>query len=227
MIHRYWFATFALAAVASPAFAQTSWYAGTFLGQSKTGSELVSNRESTVVNAAVTGSDFDSKDTGFKIFGGYRVLPWIALELNYTDLGQSRLQTNILNSNPPTTGSVTLIRKITGVGADALFIAPLGERASVYGRIGAVRSRLEADAALSGSIVFTSGNPADRSRTTTVNETVARYGVGGEWLVAPNVGLRIDWERWLDVGKKFEIGGSGNTGEADTDFYSLGVVYRF
>jgi OOP family OmpA-OmpF porin len=217
----------ALGLIATPALAQSGWYMGAGIGQSHTSNDLVANRESTVVNATVTGSEFDATDTGYKLFGGYRFTPWIAVEVNYADLGQSRLTTHTLTADPPTPGTVVLDRNISGPGADLLVSAPLGPRALAFARVGVVRARTEAEASLSGAIVFTSGNPADRRRTTTVNETVTRYGFGGDWLLSQNMSLRLEWERWLKVGKAFEIGGTGTTGEADTDFYSLGLIYRF
>jgi hypothetical protein len=39
--------------------------------------------------------------------------------------------------------------------------------------------------------------------------------------------MRLEWERYAKVGKAFEIGGSGTTGEADTDTLMVGVVFRF
>ena len=220
-------ALLSLAVIATPALAQSPWYGGVSAGQSKTDGALVLNRESTVVNATVSGSSFDSKDSGFKVFGGYQITPHIGVEINYADLGRSRLVTGILTTNPPLAGSVTLQRQIEGFGVDLVLRAPIGPRASIFGRVGAVRSRLEATAALDGNIVFTSGNTADRTRLTTLSETLTRYGVGAEWGFGRGMGLRVEWERWLDVGKAFEIGGSGTTGEADTDFYSVGFVYRF
>ena len=77
-------------AIATPALAQSPWYGGVSVGQSRTDSELVVNRESTVVNATVSGSSFDSKDSGFKAFGGFQFTPYIAVEVNYADLGRSR-----------------------------------------------------------------------------------------------------------------------------------------
>ena len=218
----------ALACIAAPAFGQAHWYGGIGLGQSDTSGDLKANRESTVVNAIVTGSEFDSRDTGVKIFAGYRLMPWVAFEVNYSDLGESRLHTHIQTLDaPPAAGSVVLNRKISGFGADVLLIAPLSPRASLFGRVGAVRSEVKADAILDGAIVFTNGNPNDRRRTTKQTETVTRYGLGGDWMFNPNMGMRVEWERWLDVGKAFEVGGSGTTGEADTDYYSVNFIYRF
>ncbi len=216
-----------LAIATLPAAAQSPWYIGISAGQSKTDTELVVNRESTVVNASVTGSSFDSQDSGFKVFGGFQFTPHVAVEVNYADLGTSRLFTGILTANPPLSGSVDLQRQIEGFGVDLVVRAPIGPRATIFGRVGAVRSRLEATAVLDGNIVFTSGNTTDRSRSTSVTETVTRYGLGAEWLFGRGMALRVEWERWLDVGKAFEIGGSGTTGEADTDFYSVGIAYRF
>jgi opacity protein-like surface antigen len=43
----------------------------------------------------------------------------------------------------------------------------------------------------------------------------------------PDVALRLEWERYANVGKAFAVGGSGTTGEADTDTWMLGVSLRF
>ena len=218
----------ALAALAHPAAAEAAWYGGLSLGQSRTGSALVANRESTIVNGSAAGSSFEARDSGFRLFAGYALRPWLAFEVNYTDLGRSMLRTTTVTTEPPhAVGVFALDRKISGVGLDALLAAPLGERASVYGRVGAVQSRLVAEVHLSGAVVFTSGNTAERDRSTARTETITRFGVGGEYLFTKNAGVRLDWERWLDVGKKFEVGGQGTTGEADTDFFALSVVYRF
>jgi OmpA-OmpF porin, OOP family len=219
----------ALAALAAPAFAKSPpWYAGIAGGQSQTSDELVRNRESTVVNAdpASIHSDFDSKDNAWKIFGGLRFNEWLAVELNYANLGRHHLTTSFIGGDPALPGSITIGRKITGFGADAVFSAPIGERFALFGKVGAFRSRLEADAALDGSVVFTN-NPGDRQRSVTLDETVVKWGVGGEWNFRPNAALRLEWERYQGIGKAFAVGGTGTTGEADTDTVTLGVLMRF
>lgn len=217
---------FAIAA-ASPAFAQGPyWYAGVSGGQSRTSSELVRNRESTVTNAISVTSDFDATDTAWKAFGGYRFNEMLAIEASYADLGRDTLTTSTVGLDG-VPGAVRIDRKISGFGADAILSAPLGPQFTIFGRIGAFRSRLQADAALTGGIVFTSGDPADRSRSVTQNETVAHAGVGLDWWFRGNAAVRFEWERYRKIGKAFEVGATGTTGEADVDLVSLGVLMRF
>ena len=219
----------AVAALSLPlAAAAGPWYAGLSAGQSRTGNELVTNRESTITLATDVHSDFDRTDTAWKVFGGYRLHRNVAIEVSYADLGESRLATRLLGGDPALPASITLHRKVDGYGADVLLIAPFEpQRLSVFARAGAFRSRLRESADLDGNIVFSNGDPSERSRATRQNETVLHWGIGADWDVTPNVSLRLEWERYSDVGKPFAIGGSGTTGEADNDAAMLGVLVRF
>ncbi|HXF80981.1 MAG TPA: outer membrane beta-barrel protein [Usitatibacter sp.] len=209
------------------AAAQGNWYAGATLGQSRTSDDLVSNRESTVVNGSVTGSTFDAKDTAVRLFGGYRLAPWLSLEANYTDLGTAHLVTGTVANDPPIPGTFSESRSVTGFGAGLVLSAPVLDRGSVFARVSAQRARTQADATLDGNIVFTTGNSGDRHRSASVNQTIATYALGGEWMLNSALGLRLEWERWQKVGRAFAVGASGTTGEADIDFYSVGLLYRF
>jgi len=209
------------------AVAQSHWYAGASLGQSRTSNDLVSNRESTVVNGTVTGSSLDAKDTAVRIFGGYRVSPWLSIEAGYSDLGNAHLTTGTVANNPPIAGTFSESRGVTAFGAGLVVSAPVWERASIYARVSAQHVRTQADATLDGNIVFTNGNPDDRHRSATSTETIGTYAVGAEWMFNPAFGMRLEWERWPKVGKAFAIGASGTTGEADMDSYSFGLLYRF
>lgn len=217
-----------LAAAAMPAAAQVSWYAGLSAGQSKTDRELVANRESTLTFAANVSTAFDAKDTAWKAFAGMRFNPVIALEVAYADLGEHRMVTSLLGGDPPLPASIAVDRRISGYGVDLVATPPLGwQRVDLFARVGVFMSRLEARAALAGNIVFTGGDPAERARSTTRNETVLKFGVGADIALARNIALRLEWERYASIGKPFAIGGSGTTGEADTDVASLGVTMRF
>ena len=217
-----------LALASLPAFGQSQWYAGISGGQAKTDRELVFNRESTITNAADLRTDFDAKDSAWKAFAGFRFNSVIAVEVAYADLGSHRTFTTMQGGDPPFPASIAIDRSISGYGVDLVATAPLGfERFNLFARLGAVRTRLAAAATLDGNIVFTNGNPDERTRTTTHRETVMKYGIGAEWMVTRDIGARLEWERYSEVGKAFAIGGSGTTGEADTEVFSLGVLWRF
>lgn len=217
-----------LAAASAPAAAQPGWYAGLSGGQAKTDSELVANRESTITDAIDLRTDFDAKDSAWKAFFGLRLNPVVALELAYADLGRHRTHTTMLGGQPRRPAAISIERRISGYGVDLVATPPLGwTNLSLFGRIGAFRSRLEATANLDGNIVFTGGDADERERTTTRQETVLKTGLGGEWWFRPNAALRLEWERYHEVGKPFVVGGSGTTGEADTDVVALGVLMRF
>jgi opacity protein-like surface antigen len=217
-----------LAAAAAPAAAQVGWYAGISGGQAKTDSELVANREGTITDATDLRTDFDAEDTAWKAFFGLRLNAVVALELNYADLGRHRTHTTMQGGQPPLPAAISIDRRISGYGVDLVAMPPLGwANVSLFGRVGAFRSRLEATARLDGNIVFTGGDADERARTTNRQETVLKAGIGGEWWFRPNAALRLEWERYHEVGKPFAIGGSGTTGEADTDVVALGVLMRF
>ena len=216
-------------ALSLPAAAQeTPWYAGVSAGMSRTGDELVANRESTIVNGLISAqTDFDARDTAFKLTGGYRFLPWLAVELDYTDLGKHSLVSNLYGGNPPNPAQIYLERRIKGIGADAVVTWPIVPDWRVMGRVGAFHADLKAKQALGGNIVFTNGDPTERERSTSMSETVLRWGAGVEWDLTHCSWLRLEWARHEDIGKAFAVGGTGTTGEASTDSVLLGYYYRF
>ena len=71
-----------LALGTAPAIADenSGWYLGGGFGQFNVQVDDVGDVTDTV-------GDFDSDDTTFKVFGGYRFNPYVAVELDYLDLG--------------------------------------------------------------------------------------------------------------------------------------------
>jgi OmpA-OmpF porin, OOP family len=212
-----------------PAWAQSSWssavYAGFGVGQVKTDDELVKNRESTITAAQNIRTSFDDQDSAWKGFVGYRFTPWLAVELNYADLGEHSTDTRFDGGDPPSPGQVIIRRKVKGFGADVLLHGPFNPTFSVFGRIGLFRADMDASAQLGGNVAFPGSTETFRS--TSQRENITRYGFGGDFNFSPNLGARLEWERYAKVGKKFEVGGSGTTGEADMDSVTLSLVYRF
>ena len=153
-----------LAACALPAWSQTTpWYIGGSLGLSQTSDDLVANRESTITSLLEAQSAFDDRDRAFKVTGGYRFLSWLAVEVDYTDLGKHTLVSNLFGGDPPAAAQLILERRVRGFGADAVFLAPVLPSWKVFGRVGAFRAELEASQSLGGNIVFTNGDPSERT----------------------------------------------------------------
>ncbi len=223
---------FALAlGAALPAAAQSSpWYAGLSFGQSRTDDALVANREATIANASAVSTDFDAKDTAWRLLAGYRFLGYFALEAGYADYGSARMATTFLSADgttgPGTPGGVRTNRDVAGFGLDLVATAPLGERLGLFGRLGWLRAEVDAQAEISGNTRFSDGL-GGTTRSSSVKEDVLKYGIGLSWTIAPNADLRLEWERLVDVGRPFAPGETGTTGEADVDTWLLGLAWRF
>lgn len=220
---------FTLLVIASlPAAAQQSpWYLGLSAGQSRTGSEFITNREEAIRGAINLQSAFDDKDGAWKGTAGYRFTPNIAVEASYADYGSIRSDTRFQVINGATgAGGFVVDRSVKGFGADLVIAAPLGNSFSLWGRLGWLRADLKAQALLSGDIVFSDGTPGN-SRSTSAKENVAKFGVGVDWSLTRQASLRLEWERLSNAGKKFAPDATGSTGEADMDTWMLGVLWRF
>lgn len=214
--------------VSGPAAAQvTRWYAGISIGESSTGSELVRNRESTVTLASDFHTDFDSRDGAYKATLGYRFFPWLAIEVDYTDLGTHSLLSNFMGGDAPAPAQIYLERSIKGFGADAVFTWPIAYQWKVFGRVGAFHAELDASQGLDGNVVFTGGDATERVRSVSQSETVLRWGLGTQFELTDCWWLRLEWTRHEEIGKAFRVGGTGTTGEADTDSVLVGLLYRF
>jgi OOP family OmpA-OmpF porin len=83
-----------------------------------------------------------------------------------------------------------------------LGILPLNENFSVYGKLGGYRGE-----ARGGGIKETRND--------------LTYGIGGQYDVNRNLGVRLEWQRFAD------FGGGGFGVRGDQDIISLNAIYRF
>ena len=211
---------------ALPAAAQVSWYAGAAGGQARTSIDWVRNRESTLQNVQSTQTAFDDKDTAWKAFAGLRFNRAISLELGYVDLGRATTATRGLAGDPSLPYGISMDRKVDGYGLDVVGTVPLPARLELIGKAGLYRTRLQTTAVLDGNIIF-SNAPGDRSRSIERKEDTFHLGVGLQWWLTPRWAIRAEYERFSNIGKPFEVGGSGTTGQADVDAAWVGAVFRF
>lgn len=124
------------------------------------------------------------EDTAWKIFGGYDINRNFAVELGYTDLGEV--------SEGAATAEANAL-ELTALGK-----FPVGNQFSVYGLAGI--AKVEAEVSGPG------GTVSDDS-------TELTYGIGAQYDMTRNVGLRAQWQRY-DT-------------EDEVDVLSVGVLWKF
>lgn len=208
-----------IAAAAEP----NAWYVGGAVGQSSFRSDL-----SAQINRAYDGSGFtvdkagvtDNSDTGWKVYGGWQFHRNAAVELGYLDFGRATTHYEVV---VPAQG--TAIRdgkyRMSGVELSLVAIAPIGERASVFAKAGALASKLK----YSESGVDQFGAPASFSADDDQVRLV--WGLGGSVSLTPSVSARLEWQRVEKVGERFALTTTGNGLFDHVDLVSASLVWRF
>ena len=213
-------------ATALPASAQVSWYAAASGGQARTNVEYVRSVEggfSTPVSV-VTGHDL--RDTGWRLTGGMRFTRNVALEVSYADLGKISTHTDGADLNYGQPFGLDISRKVHGVGLDLVGSLPLASRFEVLGKLGVYRTTVRTDIALTDSIFFSTA-PDLRQRTIDGHEDIVHVGLGVQARLTPRWAVRVEAERFMDVGNGFRVGDPNGTGRADVDLATVGVVFNF
>lgn len=139
----------------------------------------------------------DTKDTAFRLFGGYQFNRSIAAELGYASLGKAHFA--------DVGGSADL--KADAWDLSAIGSLPVGP-VSLFGRLGVYR----ATAKFSGDA---------RGEETSMGLT---WGFGAQYDFTRNLGVRAEWQRYNGVEAR-EEGGASDDGNIDA--LSIGVVFRF
>ncbi len=145
----------------------------------------------------------DDTDTSYSIHGGYRFRENMAVEFGYTYLGFAEADGTV----PPV---VAFNAEFESWAYDVAAVGtwPVSEQISVFGRIGFANWKREADIFIGGGAGFAS---------TSDSGTDPLYGFGAEFAIHDRVSLRVQWQRFADVG-------GNDTGESDIDMTSLHFV---
>ena len=200
----------ALALIASPiaVAADTGLYGGINIGQSRSKIDDAKITRSLLQGGFATTSIIDDdRDTGYKIYGGYRFNKNFALEGGYFDLGKFGFRAATV---PPGTLSGTI--KLRGLNLDAVGILPIAEKFSAFGRVGVNYAEARDTFTGTGFVNVLTPNPSKR-------DTNYKMGLGLQYDFTESFGMRVEAER-------YRINDAvGNKG--DVDLISVGLVYRF
>jgi OOP family OmpA-OmpF porin len=213
-----------LGVVGTASAAEEGWYVVGFAGEASAQNINQGELDQNVIDVfASVGLDvvdatssLDDSDTGFGLAGGYQVNPWFAAELAYVDLGDISYEANgtVTDGIDDFDAGLGIDQSASGPVFSLLGIWPIGERFSVFGRVGIALMSVDADASVSidGESVSDSVG-TDRSNMV--------YGIGGEFSLNERFGVRLGWDRYA------EVGSDDLAGEVDIDLISLGLRYNF
>jgi OOP family OmpA-OmpF porin len=228
MTHKILFAALAAVLAGSAHAADTGFYIGGGIGQSSYSDDL----EDQVRRAYFGRNDFsvtsveitDDSDTAYKIFGGYRFLPWLGVELAWNDLGEARSH-YVLHSLVPLSNADAILDgnyRVKGTSLSVFGELAFTETFSGIARVGVFDAKVDYEE----SGIQASGEPW-YFKAPKDNSTKTTIGLGVNWRVTPNIDLRLDYDRYHDIGRRFALDTTGNGRFDYVDVASLNVAYRF
>jgi OmpA-OmpF porin, OOP family len=191
--------------VAAPASAQ--WYAGVGVGSAKTSMGTNS------FGVGATNFSFtqrDSRDTSWKLYGGYQFTANWGAELQYVDLGRYGYRLTS-GANESTSGGKADSWGLAGTGT-----LPLGSGFSLMGKLGIARNSLS----VGSTSVTNTGVTGTVSGSSTSTALLAGVGLG--YNFNRNVGIRAEYENFGKMGQ-FNNGGGSVRG----DNWAISLKYSF
>lgn len=198
-------ATALLLAAAPAQAADAGFYLGAGVGQMNT----------EVDDVFGSAFDFDEDDVGFKLFGGYRFLPWLSVEGMFVDGGNPEIRATSGDE------AVRLAIEIRSLAAAAVFALPVGERAELFVKPGV--------AYWESTTVLGYSSPAFSDRIDDDDSGSAFFvGAGGGLEITENLGVRLEYE-WFEVAPEWDSEEEEfiDELEASAGFLSLSFLYRF
>ena len=157
-----------IASCASLAADDSAWYIGGNIGPSRASIDNDRITNSLIGSGASSVSIVDDeRDRGFKIYGGYQVNKYFALEGGYFELGRFGFAATTVP-----TGTLNGSIKLRGVNLDLVGTVPITERFSAFGRIGANYAQARDSFSSTGAVQVLNPNPTKRDEL--LNDLLAR-----------------------------------------------------
>ena len=186
--------------VNSVAFAEDTsggrWYVGGGLGAA-TGLDMCSafNPGFTTVPGSCDKSEFAGK-----VYGGYKFNKYLGAEGALVYLGSADANGTFLGV-PVTSDVYAGGLELAGTGT-----VPITDQFGILAKLGVLFWGIHSEV----------GTGFDRDE----NGTSFATGVGLKYDITKNVGIRLEWERFWQVG-------NSTIGESDVDLFTIGGLYRF
>ncbi len=187
-------ALLALGVASTPALSQDGgWIFGAGGGQAKA--------KTGCPDVSTPGFTCDDSGNAWKVFAGYQFNPYIGYEFGYADLRK------VTEQSQAGVGTATFDVKVIDIVLVGTI--PFGQQFSLFGKIGGFS--WDVDVTVTGTAPGT--NSATGKGMT--------YGFGAKYNLTRNFALRLERQRYLDVGEE------SVTGKSDITVDLLSVVFQF
>lgn len=150
---------------------------------------------------ADTADCSDNLDTiAYRFFVGYQFNRFFGLEAGYADFNDVdiSLSSNVTESGVSFSGSGQGQAAVDGFTLSALVSAPLGDRFSVFGRVGVFAWDAEASGTAAGIITESDGSVETLNESFVFDDSGADgvYGAGARFDLTDNITIRAEWSRY-------------------------------
>ena len=189
-------------------FLTNSWYLGAGIGKSRANIDQQQIAQD-LQNAGFVVNDVrrDRRDDSYKLYAGYQLFPYLAVEGGFFDLGTFNFQADTLPISLYTGETA-----IKGVNLDVVGTLPLSEQLSALAKLGVTYN--DSDTRFSSN-----GLVGVNNFSSSTHHSSYQYGIGLAYQFTQALALRLEAERYrIDdlVGHK-----------GDIDVMTLGVTYRY
>lgn len=187
--------------------ADAGFYLGAGIGQAN--SNLTGDIHRVLINEGfvVDGISLSKNDTGWKLFAGYAMNPYLAAELSYIDLGQTDADIAIGGRIP---GRIHTRMEMNGITLDFKVSYPFDDQFSAFAKLGGLLWNAKATAG--ANLSSGSGTSSQEDHGADLS-----YGLGLCYAFTDHVSLRGDWDR-------YRLGGDA---DAEVDLWLVSAQYQF
>jgi OmpA-OmpF porin, OOP family len=195
-------AAFAVLGAATPALAQqktSGFYIGGGAGQSSM-LDLSNTCNNRLPAGGITVTSCDNKGVAWKGFAGYQFIRYFGVELGYYDFGKGTIKT--------AGGDAEF--KARGPYVGIVATAPMTDKLSIIGRLGAIRWSTKLNGSAGSGITSASDNGINGS-----------FGAGVEYMFTDSFGVRAEFERFVTVGD------DATTGQTNINVWTVSGLLRF
>ncbi len=203
---------------------EVSGYVTGSVGQAKADKPSVVKREMNDFKEFGGSTSTDRTDTAYKIAVGLQANPYVALELQYIDLGKSKYK-GTLSAPGVASYSEKIDFDTSGFGTNLVGTLPIDDF-TLFAKVGYHYLKTKGSLKETGSIVGV-GSFSD-SGSDNVRKWTPSFGVGASYNITPEFAVVAEYERYKGVAdKKVTIDDEKHSFKHDIDFASVGLRYNF